>query len=216
LISPHVEPVEIAVASNTVLRGELRRVGPDWALLVHDLGEDLDAWCSLPSRLTEQGLSVLAVDLRGHGTSDGEADAAAVSDDIIATVDYATAAGAARLYMGAAGQAGRCALELAADRPDQLAGLFLVSPAIPLRNGAPMVPKLLLIGQGEAGEDEISNMTTGRSVLARLPAQSHGLGLLRGSLGEQVVDYVVRFLADIRRNPPLALRPRREFREELS
>jgi hypothetical protein len=40
--------------------------------------------------------------------------------------------------------------------------------------------------------------------------------LLRGSLGEQVFDYVVRFLADIRRNPPLALRPRREFREELS
>jgi len=216
LISPRVEPVEIVVAAITVLRGELRRVGPDWALLVHDLGEDLDAWCSLPSRLTEQGLSVLAVDLRGHGTSDGEADAAAISDDIIATVDYATTAGAARLYLGAAGQAGRCALELAADRPDQLAGLFLVSPATPLPKHAPTVPKLLLVGQGEAGEDEISDLTTGRSVLARLPAESHGLGLLRGSLGEQVVGYVVRFLADIRRNPQLAMRPRREFREELS
>ena len=61
-----IEAVEIPAPDGAVLRGEVRRAGPVWAVLVHDLGEDLDAWRPLRDALGRRGVSVLCFDLRGH------------------------------------------------------------------------------------------------------------------------------------------------------
>jgi pimeloyl-ACP methyl ester carboxylesterase len=67
-----VEAVQATTADGLTLRGELVRGGDVWICLVHDTGEDIDAWQSLRPGLVRKGWSVLALDLRGHGGSDGE------------------------------------------------------------------------------------------------------------------------------------------------
>ena len=67
-----VEAVQATTADGLTLRGELVRGSDVWICLVHDTGEDIDAWQSLRPGLVRKGWSVLALDLRGHGGSDGE------------------------------------------------------------------------------------------------------------------------------------------------
>ncbi len=66
------EAVQATTADGVTLRGELVRGGDVWICLVHDVGEDIDAWRPLRPGLARKGWSVLALDLRGHGGSDGE------------------------------------------------------------------------------------------------------------------------------------------------
>jgi pimeloyl-ACP methyl ester carboxylesterase len=76
-------PMTIATSDGLNLRGQLWPSGADWVVLLHDAGEeeDLDGWRPLVPYRLGADLSVLAVDLRGHGASDGEwTDAAAVAD----------------------------------------------------------------------------------------------------------------------------------------
>ena len=75
-------PIEVALADGTVLRGiEHPADGPP-LLLVHDLGEDLDAWGSVAPAVRAEGFRVICLELRGHGLSDGEPDPSATLDDM--------------------------------------------------------------------------------------------------------------------------------------
>lgn len=62
--------IELPLASGVVVRGRHWRSGPVPTRLLHEPGRDLDAWGSMPELLRGDGLSVLAVDLPGHGLSD--------------------------------------------------------------------------------------------------------------------------------------------------
>lgn len=78
----HPIPIAVRLASGVTLRGhEWPHDGPP-VLLVHDLGEDLDAWTPLPRRLVGEGFRVVATELRGHGLSDGAVDPATTTDDL--------------------------------------------------------------------------------------------------------------------------------------
>jgi alpha-beta hydrolase superfamily lysophospholipase len=67
-------PVEYALRDGAVLRGvELRSPGAAAvALILHDVGADIDALGALPQTLASSEVDVVALDLRGHGVSDGE------------------------------------------------------------------------------------------------------------------------------------------------
>ena len=99
-----IEAVEIPAPDGAVLRGEVQRAGPVWAVLVHDLGEDLDAWRPLRDALAARGISVLCFDLRGHGGSDGETGDGLPAGDLEAAIAFARSSGAERLVVGAAGE----------------------------------------------------------------------------------------------------------------
>jgi pimeloyl-ACP methyl ester carboxylesterase len=122
------EPVEIAAFDGCILRGQHWAGESTWVVLLHDVGsdEDLDRWRPLIPSLLAERLSVLAVDLRGHGASDGEWDEDAAVGDVVAGVEFARAQGAACVVVIAAGGSADDAL-WAMERTD-VNGLVLVSP----------------------------------------------------------------------------------------
>jgi pimeloyl-ACP methyl ester carboxylesterase len=68
-------PIEIPLETGITLRGvevDGSAAGRPAILLVHDLDADLDEFGSLPEALAALGYRVIAVDLPGHGLSDGD------------------------------------------------------------------------------------------------------------------------------------------------
>ncbi len=66
-------PFEIELGDGSALRGVVIEGGSAPTLvLVHDLGGDLDEFGQLPELLATHGGDVIAIDLPGHGLSDGD------------------------------------------------------------------------------------------------------------------------------------------------
>jgi pimeloyl-ACP methyl ester carboxylesterase len=185
-----IEPVEIAARDGTILRGELRRGGPDGVVLVHDRGRDLDAWRDLPAALVEEGLGVLAFDLRGHGGSDGDADAAMDESDIADAVMFAREAGFERVYVGAEGASAGAALASAGHAAFVLAPRDLV--------GEFPRPALVLLPKDDPLDGMAAEHFPGDSLVITVPESPP---LLERSWADNVRDYVVRFLREMRLRP---------------
>lgn len=107
-------------------------------LLVHGAGMDRTVWEAQSTALSAAGIEVLAVDLPGHGGSEGEAltSIAAMAEFLgrlleVAGIETAAVAGHS---MGAL-----AVLELAARRPELIGGLVLVGAAASM----PVHPGLL-------------------------------------------------------------------------
>lgn len=195
-----IEAVEIPTPDDLMLRGELRRSGPDWVVLVHAPGEDIDAWLSLPDRVASQGISTLAVDLRGHGGSDGAAELAATNGDIRAVITFVRCQGAKRVYVGAAGAS--VAPALAAAESGRCEGLFALAPTGDQPNVK--VPRLAVVGSRDAEQEAAGSALVagpGWAVVARIPVDARACGLLRTTWGNNVENYVLAFLRDQRRLP---------------
>lgn len=133
--SPRLLAVDVGpVTLNTRMRdGGARRP----VLLVHGLSSNARLWDGVAGHLAAAGHPVVAVDLRGHGSSAAVADTDDGSDPDAPATDPTRAAAedlaavCARLGWTApvvAGQSwgGNVALQLAADRPDLVHGLGLV------------------------------------------------------------------------------------------
>jgi pyridoxine 5-phosphate synthase len=96
LSAPSVEaagrPVTLPSADGVTIAGEFyegaSRPAPA-VLLVHMLTRNKSEWGSLPDRLRELGLTVLTIDLRGHGQSSGSAqDLPAMTGDVRAALQW--------------------------------------------------------------------------------------------------------------------------------
>ena len=207
---------EIPTPVGPVLRGQRRGDGPHRAILVHEPGTDLDAWGALPSLLAAADLTVVAVDLPGHGLSDDPWRPELLAPTLGALVAHARAEGAASVCLVAAGAGATAALELAVD--GGLDALVALSPAEPtshddFRFRAAGFPKLVLVGALDP-----SALATARSFVARcvgwtvlstIPTAEQGTRLLAGPWGRQVGEQIATFLRDYRRpHPALAARLR--------
>jgi len=90
------DPVEATVAGHRV-EAELAGGGEDGVLLVHGLAGDRRSWGPVPERLAREGFTALAVDLRGHGESQGPRGLLSrerVLEDLAAWADVLEAQGA--------------------------------------------------------------------------------------------------------------------------
>lgn len=88
-------PVTLSSADGVTIAGEFyegaARPSPA-VLLVHMLTRNRSEWGSLPDRLRDMGLTVLAIDLRGHGQSSGSAqDLPAMTGDVRAALQWLVA-----------------------------------------------------------------------------------------------------------------------------
>ena len=198
-----IEAVEITTRDGLTLRGEVAMCASDWILLVHAPGEDIDAWRPLSSALEEYSLTVLAVDLRGHGGSDGEADPGAAATDVEAMVAYALSHGALRIFLGAAGPSTSAAQEAAERHP--IEALVLAAPVGRHRDDGTPVPRLLLYDpedpEQEAAAARLQD-APGSSLAISLTDAGRGLDLLGGEWSDNVIGYVAAFLRDVRLNRP--------------
>jgi len=134
---PTVVPETISVDAGAVRLGARRWPGASGrpVLLVHGLSSNARLWDLVALRLAGAGHPVLAVDLRGHGSSAAVADDSTdptrtAAADLAAICSHVATEGTTEGWTApvVAGQSwgGNVVLQLAADRPDLVHGLVLV------------------------------------------------------------------------------------------
>jgi pimeloyl-ACP methyl ester carboxylesterase len=207
MTAPSVEAVEVAVDDGVVLRGQRWAGNDGWVVLLHDCGEeeDLDRWAPLAPRLAARGWTVLAVDLRGHGASDGSWDPSRAERDVAAIVAFARAGGARFASVVAAGESALAALRsTTATKPDALVVL-----SVPLGPGEPLTElrgageaKLIVVGGGDpamrTAAERLCKSAIGWVMLVNLPTTEQGTALLTGPAGARLVEQVTGYLAEQR------------------
>ncbi len=130
MIAPAPSPVTVA-AGAVVLGARHWPGGPAGrpVLLVHGLGSNARVWDGVGAQLAAAGRQVLAVDLRGHGTSAFVPDPPGSDPTLVAAADLSwtcAALGWSRVVVAAHSWGANIALQLAADLPHLVAGLALV------------------------------------------------------------------------------------------
>lgn len=118
--------MRVPVAEGVSLHAERREGDGPPVLLVHGLGSNLRLWDGVADALADQGHDVVAVDLRGHGGSDGPDggyDLPTVAGDLERLV---AALGLDRPFVAGQSWGGNVVLELAWSAPDRVRGVACV------------------------------------------------------------------------------------------
>jgi pimeloyl-ACP methyl ester carboxylesterase len=198
-----LELVEIR-RGNVTLRGQRWPGDPLTVVLLHEPGEDndLDRWRPLIPYLLGNGATVLAIDLRGHGASDGDWSPAHEVDDAAAAVSYARQRGA-MVVVCAAGESALAALRAA--EVTRVDGLILLSPICDTGDPprGPGTPKLLFAGgRDEEARDyavQLRAASIGPALSVSLPTAERGTALIEGTAAATCREHIVAFLNERRR-----------------
>ncbi len=200
----------MTTADGVVLRGEVRRgTTATWLVMLHDAGGDLDEWRPLIDALEPEGWNVLALDLRGHGGSEGTWDAARAALDVDLAVNIARRSGAEHVAIVAAGSTGIAALESVAraveDPSFALAdSLVLLSPgpigdADTARLRGEGLAMLVFSAAGEphaADADALRRVSIGWTVGVSFAGDTGGTGFLSGPFATHIVDKTGTFVRE--------------------
>lgn len=192
--------VEFPSAGGLHLRGRQYGRGARWVILVHDEGEDSQAWRGLPGQLSARGLHVLAFDLRGYGASDGPRDARRVRADVAAALRFARSRGAGHLYVIGAGIGAGEALVAGTNYP--IRAFVALSPRLSRSHSVRQTraPKLIFVGSlddlAAAQADAFFRRSIGFATLNSTPVAVQGTALLRSSWGAEVRELIGLFLRD--------------------
>ena len=125
-------PTPVGVAAGAVVLGARHWPGGPAGLpilLVHGLAANARVWDGVAAPLAATGRQVLAVDLRGHGTSASVPDPPGSDPTLVAAQDLSwicRAMGWSRVVVAAHSWGAHIALQLAVDLPHLVAGLALV------------------------------------------------------------------------------------------
>ena len=180
-------------------------------ILVHTLTRSRREWDAAASRLASDGIAALAIDLRGHGESSGDASnlAAMINDVKAARRHLAVRADVIHSRIGVVGTSigANLAALAAADEPG-IASLILLSPSLDYR-GLRIEAALKKYGNRPvllvAGTDDGYGMRTvkdlakaggGPREVLLLDNAGHGMTMLTKApdLGRQIVDWFHRTL----------------------
>lgn len=199
-------PVEIPAGDAVVLRGQRWGSGPDWIILLHETGEqrDLDDWRPLLPAIVTSDRTVLSIDLRGHGASDGTWVSASSGADLAALLAYAKTSGAAWVALAGAGDSATHILEFSSANPIDasilLSPVFGAGQATELRGRGEA--KLFAVGSRTAQLNRdirvARNGSIGWAMLVSMPTEAQGTHLLSGPNSGQIIERIVSFLAEQR------------------
>lgn len=200
-------PVEFRTGDGITLRGVRWGEAGDWLIMVHDCdGEsDLDSWRPLIPALGNGEWSILAIDLRGHGASEGEWTGSSVASDLSAAIGFARDHGAQWIALMAAGHAAVATLKLASEMT--LDALVMLSPSVTGEEAPGTLrgkgeAKLFAVGgknlELQRGVAQLRNQSIGWAMLVTAPAEAQGTGLLSGEHASQVRERIVAFLTEQR------------------
>jgi pimeloyl-ACP methyl ester carboxylesterase len=203
-----IQPLQATTADGVTLRGELVRGDASFVVCVHDVGEDIDAWKPIRNQVAREGWTILALDLRGHGGSDGEWTGERGELDVDVGVTVARRMGASHVAVLACGEAAIFTLQAlerahpveALELPDSL---VLISPG-PLNGIDPMsvrgrgLSKLFLFGAKDPHADdagEIVKASIGWKVQATYGTSARSAALVE-ERARLVADKTVSFLRE--------------------
>jgi pimeloyl-ACP methyl ester carboxylesterase len=197
------EAIEITVVPDVVLRGQLWPGDELTIVLVHEPGDghDLDRWRPLVPYLLGADATVAALDLRGHGASDGDWDPAQSASDLAAIVAAIRRTGSRYVVLCAAGESAIPAIRAAELTP--VDGLVLLSPAgsdesLPRGAGEPKL--LIRAGNSEKGQavDRLRPGLIGPALFVTVPGNRHGTELLTSESALTVREHILAFLREVR------------------
>ncbi len=194
---------EFVADDGTTLRGICWEGSDSWVLLVHDVGEDLDAWQPLEAVLAESGCARLAFDLRGHGASDDSPREDRADLDIEAAARYAEEAGAKRICVVSAGRSGIVALGLRRERPFE--AIALLSPG-PLEGHDPGslrgegTRKLFVVGSQDEtlanASSTLHSASIGWCYAVSFPTARQGCSLFEGAHAIHTKEHLASFVRE--------------------
>ncbi len=203
--------VSFRTTDGFALRGVLLGRGSVGVALGHEKGADLCNWLPFARVLAASGFRVLALDFRGHGSSQAvRADLKAfrLDRDFLAAAKLLRAHGARRTVLMGASMGGTGALVAAAAmQPQPAAIVVLSSPAdfstLDARAAVARVrsPTLYAVGKDDFCCTQDMHDLYGAAAarvkhLELLDSGAHGTELLKGPTGTQARKLILRFLAD--------------------
>jgi pimeloyl-ACP methyl ester carboxylesterase len=183
-----------------VVRGMRWGSGDHTLLLLHEPGSDLDAWGALPQALAcSLPITVLAIDLPGHGLSDDPWQPGRLADLVRALAEGGSGRGQ---FILAAGPTATLLLEIAAEIP--CAGVICLSPDA-ISGGqpcsrSPLVAKLIFAGSLVADDLDIARQLASQSggwtLVTSVPVEERGTALLGSSWVGRITEQIAGFLRD--------------------
>lgn len=114
------KPIALTSKDGTALHAEVSGTGGRGLILLHGEGSSAAAWDTVRERLAGHGYQVMALDLRGCGTSKGTADEAGWAhspEDVAAGITWLKAHGANKIALLGAEGGGVVAIQSAVDQP---------------------------------------------------------------------------------------------------
>ncbi len=192
--------VRIAGAGGLTVVGNLDGVVPGdprpGVLLLHMLGSNRFSWEPLIDTLVARGYVTLAIDLRGHGDTGGDADWELARADVAAALDYLKShdgVDATRLAVVGASIGANLALVLAAERPD-VGAVVALSPGLdyrgvktePAAEGLSGRAVWLVASTGDGyAADSVATLggEIADAVVTVMPGKAHGTAMLAADAG---------------------------------
>jgi pimeloyl-ACP methyl ester carboxylesterase len=180
-----------------------------WLVCVHDVDGDIDVWRPLIAELGTTGWNVVALDLRGHGGSDGVAEALNYALDVDLGVTLARRREAEHIAVVAAGIGALAALESVARAVDETSfalpdSLILLSPG-PLQDsnlarlrGEGLAKMIISGSRGTQAKDarSITRASIGWTISVTLPTKRRSTDLLIGQDAAHIADKIGTFVRE--------------------
>jgi pimeloyl-ACP methyl ester carboxylesterase len=193
-------PLTLAAPGLPVLRGLVFGEGTCEVVLVHDIGDDLDAWGTLPQTVALAGYAVRAVDLPGHGLSGDPFTRELLPSVVDGILEDATVRGATHCYLITAGLVASAAL--AARDSARISALVALSPRVDelwhtmmrAHAGAKLVLASSLDQADLDNAQQFFQACRGPAVLSTLPVAETGCRLLASAWADHVLEQILLFL----------------------
>lgn len=192
--------VEIEFAGSSV-RGQAWPGDPNWVILVHEPGEDLDAWRDVPASIAADGCSVLAIDLPGHGLSDDPWAPERIAELVHTLAEFAIAEGARKVFVVVAKEIATAAILVR--NIDALVALSPTPFSLPPPSWTP--PALILVGGSDAAAAERANaffrQTRGWAVVSSFGTEEQGTAIFQSPWSQHALEQTLAFVRDYRIAP---------------
>src|SRR5687768_10607075 len=189
--------VQLTTSDGATLGAEDWGTGTKGVLLVHDEGRTRADWATLAPKLASTGFKVLAIDLRGHGSSKravplAEADWPNLVHDVSAGAAWLQKAGATEIHLVGARLGANLGLNAAATNP-AIVDLVLLSPSLNIHGVkvsstvAPLGTRSVLVATSDDDAMSVKTATwlveqvQGPKHLAMFPSAGSGARMLNSA-----------------------------------
>jgi len=126
------EEVSFTASDGGQIHAHLYGEGEHAVVLAHGKVFDKESWQPLASKLSDQGIRVLAVDFRGYGRSTPGAEAEALWLDVVAAADFLRDRGALRVSALGASMGGGAVARASVEAPPGTFQELILLAAVPI------------------------------------------------------------------------------------
>lgn len=188
--------VEYSTADGGTVIANLYGSGSHAVLLAHGAIFDKESWHRLAQRLTNEGLTVLAIDFRGYGRSRaGSAGRSALHEDVIAGVRFLAERGATEVSALGASMGGGAVGDAAASLSDGELSHVILLAAVDADEPERMTgTKLFIVSEGDSFRRSVGRQFRDASEpkrLEELEGDAHAQHIFRTDAGDALTELIV-------------------------